>query len=175
MELPKFKYHPDPISTGAIVASEEICECCGKSRGYIYTSSIYAEDEIEFICPWCISDGSAASKFDGMFADDSPLVQAGIPKEVISEVCERTPSYESWQQEEWQHHCGDACEFHGDAKKEDLEKLSGEVLKEFLSKEMIKPEAWEEILEQYEEGENPGVYKFKCRKCNDPICTMDFM
>ena len=95
MKLPKFKYHPDPIPTGAIKVSKEICECCNQARGYMYASSIYAKEEIEFICPWCIADGFAARKFDGIFSDDYPLQQAGISQDIISEVCERTPGYNS--------------------------------------------------------------------------------
>ncbi|REJ66450.1 MAG: hypothetical protein DWQ31_14945 [Planctomycetota bacterium] len=33
MALPVFKYHPDPLDTGAIAASDAICACCGQSRG----------------------------------------------------------------------------------------------------------------------------------------------
>lgn len=84
MELPEFKYHPNPIATGAIKTSDETCECCGRERGDIYTSTLYAEEEIEFICPWCIADGSAANKFDGLFSDDYPLQNAGLSEEVIS-------------------------------------------------------------------------------------------
>ncbi|MFT5137179.1 MAG: hypothetical protein ACI8XV_002216 [Arenicella sp.] len=174
MDLPKFKYHPDPISTGAIKSSDEACECCGKTRGFIYTSTIYAEDEIEILCPWCIADGSAAKKYDGMFSDDYPLQQSGVPDDVISEVCERTPGYISWQQEEWQSHCGTACEFHGDTEKSELEALAGDSLEIFLKKEMIKSDVWENILENYEKGGNPAVYKFKCNKCPEIIYTMDF-
>lgn len=42
MDLPKFKYHPNPLVTGAIEPSEVACECCGKARGYIY-SSVYMQ------------------------------------------------------------------------------------------------------------------------------------
>ncbi len=174
MELPSFQYHPDPIATGAIKASDEVCECCDKPRGYIYTSTIYAEEEIEFICPWCISDGSAANKYDGLFSDNYPLQESGVSQEAISEVCERTPGYNSWQQEEWQSHCGDACEFHGDAEKAELLALSGEPLEAFLKKEMIKSDVWENILEHYEKGGNPAVYKFKCHRCEEIVFTMDF-
>ncbi|MDK9806970.1 CbrC family protein, partial [Vibrio sp. D406a] len=33
MELPKFKYHPDPIATGVFEKSDDICECCSKAKG----------------------------------------------------------------------------------------------------------------------------------------------
>ena len=174
MEFPSFKYHPNPILTGAITESDEVCECCEQSRGYVYTSTLYSPEEVDFICPWCIADGSAAKKFDGMFSDDYPLQDAGVPQEVITEVCERTPGYSSWQQEVWQSHCDTACEFHGDAKKEELSTLSGEALERFLRTEMIKPEVWENILEHYEKGGNPAVYKFRCPKCSEIVYSMDF-
>lgn len=145
-----------------------------KGAGLYLLVSIYAEEEVESICPWCISDGSAASKYDGAFVDDYPLRRSSLSEEVISEVCERTPGYNSWQQEQWQSHCNDACEFHGDAEKSDLESLSGTKFDEFLRKELIKPEFWAEILEGYEKGGSPAVYKFRCRKCHESIYTMDF-
>ncbi len=174
MGLPIFKYHPEPIATGAIKSSTETCESCDRARGYVYTSTIYAEEEVENICPWCIADGSASKKFNGMFSDDYPLVKAGISKKIISEVCTRTPGYNSWQQDEWQHHCNDACEFHGDAHKQELLSLEGDNLTQFLSKEMIKADAWKSILDHYERGGSPAIYKFKCRHCPVVIYTMDF-
>jgi len=174
MELPEFKYHPNPIATGNIKESSETCECCGKATGYVYNSSVYAEDEIEFVCPWCIANGEAAKKFDAMFSDDDPLIEVGVPENIVEEVTKKTPGYNSWQQEEWQAHCNDACEFHGDAPKEELEKLSGDELSEFLDSQMIKPDVWENILAHYQLGGNPAVYKFLCRHCRKVIYTMDF-
>ena len=174
MELPKFKYHHNPIKTGAIEKSDKVCQCCNKARGYIYTSSMYAEDDIDNICPWCISEGLAAKKFDGAFSDDYPLVEAGISQEIIDEVCQRTPGYNSWQQDVWQSHCNDACTFHGDAKKEELLALKEDALEEFLKAQFIEPKIWKGILEDYEEGGNPAVYKFVCTKCSKVIYTMDF-
>ena len=70
--LPKFKYHPDPVATGSVKATEESCICCGRARGFIYVGSAYAEDELdEQICPWCIADGSAHSRFDASFTDEA--------------------------------------------------------------------------------------------------------
>lgn len=174
MELPKFKYHPDPINTGAIKESSEVCECCERVTGYIYTSTIYAEDKIEFICPWCIANGSAAKKYDGLFSDSYPLEEGGISEKIVNEVCKRTPGYNSWQQEEWQYHCDDACAFLGDASKSELMEIEGYRLNEFLTTQMIKLDVWETILNNYEKGGNPAVYKFKCLHCNKVIYTMDF-
>lgn len=174
MEMPKFKYHPDPIASGVLQKSDKLCECCEKNRAWIYTASFYTENEVENICPWCIADGSAAKKFKGTFIDDYPLLEAGIDKKNVTEVCERTPGYHSWQQEVWQHHCNDACEFHGNATKEELEILSGEALDNFLKEEMLELNAWKDVLENYEEGGDTAIYRFKCRKCSHIIYTMDF-
>jgi uncharacterized protein CbrC (UPF0167 family) len=62
MELPIFKYHPDPIKTGAIEVTSATCECCGIAQGFRATSTIYAKEQVETICPWCIANGSAAEK-----------------------------------------------------------------------------------------------------------------
>ncbi len=174
MQLPKFKYHPDPITTQAIEESDETCDCCEKANGYIYSSTMYSADEIEYICPWCIADGSVAKKFDGAFVDGHPLGVAGIAADIIAEVCKRTPGYNSCQQEVWMGHCNDACEFHGDADVDDLEALNGVQLKHFLKEEMIKIDIWQKILENYEEGGNPAIYKFKCRHCLEEVFTIDY-
>ena len=41
MNLPTFKYHPDPIASGSVEPSETECVCCGKARGYVYTANAY--------------------------------------------------------------------------------------------------------------------------------------
>src|SRR5215212_4957530 len=91
-DLPTFRYHPDPLATGAIQPSEEECICCGEARGFIYTGPIYAEEDLDdSFCPWCIADGSAAEKFDATFTDLDALCFAKLPREVTEEVANRTP------------------------------------------------------------------------------------
>lgn len=174
MKLPYFQYHPDPLRTGGIVTSNDICECCNQARGYKYNSSIYSAEKVGAICPWCIADGSAAKKFNALFSDDYPLVEAGVPESIIEEVSKRTPGYDSWQQGVWQSHCNDACEFHGDASKIELEAIADTELEEFFKREMIEPNVWFQILAGYEPGGNPAVYKFVCRHCRCVMYTMDF-
>ncbi len=118
MTLPSFKYHPDPIATGGLVASDTVCCCCGEARGYIYTGPAYAvEDYDQCICPWCIADGSAHEKLGVSFTDENGIGGYGqweaVPASVIEEVAYRTPGFSSWQQEQWWTHCGDAAEFLG--------------------------------------------------------------
>jgi uncharacterized protein len=134
---------------------------------------MYARKSPENVCPWCIADGSAAKKFDGMFLDDDPLNRAGILQSVIDEVCMRTPGYVSWQQQVWQAHCGDACEFHGDATREEIESLDDQAIAHFIEHEGLKPQHWPLVRDNYVPGGDTSIFKFVCRKCQLPVYTFD--
>lgn len=45
-KLPQFRYHPDPVGTGSIVADEVSCVSCEQRRPYTYTGPVYAEEEL---------------------------------------------------------------------------------------------------------------------------------
>ncbi|QGS51364.1 hypothetical protein FOB89_19535 [Shewanella putrefaciens] len=60
------------------------CGTCGKATGFVCTSTIYAVKKVDFICPWCVADGTAAKKFNGSFIDDYPLIEAGIVIKLFS-------------------------------------------------------------------------------------------
>ncbi|MBI3968714.1 MAG: CbrC family protein [Chloroflexi bacterium] len=113
MELPTFKYHPDPITTGAIVSSPATCLCCGQSRGYVYAGWPYCEAELDQqLCPWCIADGSAQERFGAKFIDDAIAVGEGwdnVPAAARDEVVHRTPGIITWQGDQWYTCCGDAA------------------------------------------------------------------
>lgn len=133
MELPDFKYHPDPITTGSIRQSDAVCVCCGQVRGYIYIGPVYAVDELnEQICPWCIASGDAHERFDATFVDPAGVGDYGswepVPREVVEEVTSRTPGFTGWQQERWWTHCGDAAEFLGPVGREGAEQRGPEFL-----------------------------------------------
>jgi uncharacterized protein CbrC (UPF0167 family) len=65
MEFPVFKYHPDPRATGAVVAGDSECPCCKSGHWFrVRGHPIYAVEEVEDICPWCIASGEAARCFD---------------------------------------------------------------------------------------------------------------
>lgn len=173
--LPNFRYHPDPIATGSVKASDTVCRCCGQARGYIYSASVYARgSQSDSICPWCIADGSAAQKFGATFSDGHPLVQAGVANEVVDEITRRTPGYNSWQQEVWLSCCKDACEFHGDASRAEVQALHGDALAETLSIWEWQETEWQGFVGHYEPGGNPAVYRFVCRHCGRRRYSLDY-
>src|SRR5262249_31272305 len=86
--LPTFRYHPDPVASGSVSASDETCPCCDQARGFLYTGPIYSEEDVEAVCPWCIADGSANEEFDATFVDSEAFAD-GIPDAAIEEICER--------------------------------------------------------------------------------------
>ena len=73
--LPAFRYHPDPLDTGAFEESAEgvVCDCCGKMTHIFYTNPFFSVEDIEHLCPECIASGEAARKYDGSFQDDCSL------------------------------------------------------------------------------------------------------
>jgi len=165
MKLPIFKYHPDPLATGAVKRSDVVCECCGQARGFVYTSHLYCAEEVEAICPWCIADGSAAEKFRGMFCDDSPLIEAGLSEDIIDEVCHRTPCFNSWQQQVWLSCCNDACEFHGDVPAAELVGMDNEAVATAFQGGRLSLSQVEKLKRYYRPGGNPAIYKWVCRHC----------
>lgn len=173
-ELPYFRYHPNPIATGAIVTSEKVCICCDQARGYIYTAGVYSEEDIiESLCPWCIASGAAAQKFSARFSDDRSLLQAGISQEVVDEITTRTPRYSCWQEEEWLVHCGDVCEFHGDLPAEEVKTITKETIDALLALYDNDEGLWEWIIQDYEPVGNPALYKFICRHCRMVLLGWD--
>src|SRR5262249_13931468 len=111
MDLPEFRYHPEPIRSGSIEPSDTQCVCCSARRGFIYTGPVYCEREIEDeLCPWCIADGSAHQAFDASFTDPAGFPD-DIPQDIVEEIAYRTPGFNAWQEPEWLTCCGDAAAF----------------------------------------------------------------
>jgi uncharacterized protein len=164
--LPEFKYHPDPVRTGAVVPSSTECVCCHRTRGCIYAAGVYAaEDLTDRLCPWCIADGSAASRFGASFSDDWSLRKAALSPEVIDEVTLRTPGYISWQSEAWLSHCNDVCAYHGDASEADLAEASEATRLAWQREYGLTDVEWDDLREGYAPRGDRAFYKFVCRHC----------
>lgn len=123
-----FRFSPNAYELGLFEVEDGICQSCGFRRSMRYTSSFYSREDVSYICPWCVADGTAARVFDGEFTDRASI--DGVPHDrtmpitvdevEAEEVATRTPSFPSWQQEEWRSHCGRPCAFLGDIGSSDL-------------------------------------------------------
>lgn len=168
--LPQFTYYPDPVGGGSIKPSDEACACCGKARGYVYTGRLYSRfEDTGPICPWCIHDGAAASRFDGEFVDAYGLE---APSEVRDTILHRTPGYETWQGAIWFSHCNDACEFRGEMTGERFAAIPDEVVERAAADDVFIEE-WKDNRADYQRGLSYSVYEFRCRHCGEIILHAD--
>lgn len=119
MELPKFEYFPDPVGNGCIVEKTGTCLCCGQEKPFMYVGPIYCIEDIEEVCPWCISDGRAADKWDASFNDVYNIADS-VPKLIVALIDARTPGYETWQGNRWLFSETDALVFVGEVIGKDL-------------------------------------------------------
>ena len=169
MTLPTFRYHPDPVKSGSVVASDKSCRVCGESRGYIYIGPIYSEEDLdEEICPWCIADGSAHDEFDATFVDDSAFSD-DVPFAAAEEITERTPGFNAWQTEQWPGCCGDATAFLQPSGIKELrqeQELEGIAMGHIVHEMEISGGAAMRLLESLDRDKGPTAYLFQCLKCH---------
>jgi uncharacterized protein len=169
VELPILRYHPDPIATGSVVPSLNVCPVCEKSRGFAYEGVPHGTIELRDVCPWCIADGSAHEKFGVEFSDPAGIGGYGqwekVPTEIVNEVAFRTPGFAAWQQERWFTHCDDAAEFLGPMGRTELEQVGSEAI-EAIRLESEKTGAdWDFLFSRLDRKYNSTAYLFRCRHC----------
>jgi uncharacterized protein len=183
MELPSFKYHPDPLATGSIVKRQARCDCCGEVRDFIYDGLPYNE-ELEgdvTICPWCISDGRAHEKLGLEFNDPGAVggydwaLRKTVPTEIKEEVAYRTPGFCSWQQEKWLVHCNDACVFLGPSGRQEIEAIGSQELIDSLQEDIqMDEEEFERYFNALDKKRPPTAYVFRCLRCGVYLGFSDF-
>jgi uncharacterized protein len=175
--VPAFRYHPDPVATGSVVAASAPCVVCGLVRGFLYVGPVYAVEEIiDGLCPWCIADGTAASALNAEFTDAADGAPPEISASVVDELSRRTPGYSSWQQDRWLYHCGDGCAFLGaigraelDDHPDALQALRHE--HDCLGWERSDLDAYIDSLSR--DG-SPTAYLFRCLRCATHLAFSDF-
>jgi len=158
--LPGFRYHPSPVATGAVRESVTRCPVCEQVTGFAYATTHYGARTLRNVCPWCIADGSAAARFKASFVDDFPLLEKGLPHAVVAEVVKRTPGFASFQQEEWQVCCGDACAFEGLLDHDAFAQLDDATLLGLH----VPTDRLDEWRAGYT-GDDYGVFAFRCLHC----------
>ena len=175
--LPTFTYHPDPVGTGSIEPSDQVCRCCERSRGWVYAGPVYAVEELDHeLCPWCVADGSAADRFDATYTDAAVNVPADVPPQVVDELLRRTPGFAGWQQEQWLYHCADGCAFAGPVGAAELAALPAPAraaVAAVLDAEAFPEQEREEILARLDRQHGPTAYLFVCRHCGEQLAYWD--
>ena len=171
MTLPPFRYHPDPVTTGSVVRSEATCRCCGEPREYLYHGPVYSEADLETaLCPWRIADGSAHRKFSATFVDTEAFAE-NTPEAAVAEISQRTPGYNSWQDERWPGCCGDATAFIGPMGireiREGYRELEGLVLNHIIYEVGISGGAATRLLQTLHREKGPTAYLFRCLACGN--------
>ncbi len=173
-ELPRFRYHPDPIASRVLVPSARVCPCCGRKRGWLYVGPLYTLEEIEEVCPWCIAGGEAHARFDIEFGEELAL-ESGAEPEAVDELLHRTPWHFVAQQEPWPVHCGDFCALVGKLEPERLRSLRDELEPdlEFIQERLGLER---EDLEQYLQRKASPLYAhlFRCLGCGTFRVSADF-
>ncbi len=176
MELPAFRYHPDPLATGSVSAGAGACEVCGAERGYLYAGPLYSALADEpAICPWCIADGSAAAILEGEFTDVAVVGPDDAPDEVLTELASRTPGFNGWGQEHWMFHCADAAAFLGPAGRVELE-ARPDALEMLAHEHDIDGWADDQVagyLGALSREGQPTAYLFVCLRCGAHLAYSD--
>lgn len=178
MNLPVFRYHPDPILSGSVRAGPEKCRCCGQARGAIYTGPVYAEEDLEeALCPWCIDDGSAHRKFEAEFTDVESLPDS-ISAETIELVTQRTPGFSAWQGIDWPVCCDDLMAFREPVGIEQIRTrayytLEGQLMHVIVHEMGISGGAATRLLQSLHRDRGPTAYAFKCLKCDTLLARID--
>ncbi|MDR6919110.1 uncharacterized protein CbrC (UPF0167 family) [Pseudomonas sp. 3296] len=172
--LPVFRYYADPFKSGVMSPSGETCQCCGNATGYIYSGSFYSVADESHFCPWCVADGSAAKKFDGEFNDSFGIGMGEIElsEAVIGEVSRRTPSFFSFQQEQWWGHCDDAGQFLGEIEHLDRSLLASDTGLNFRLGIQETPALstdadWEWLIATPSKKRDVACFVFRCLHCGE--------
>ena len=161
-DLPSFRYHPDPLATGAFKEGErKNCPACGEYHTIYYALRPYCEEELSHLCPTCIATGRAAQKFEAEFIQDADW-QGVMDKEKDQVLFCQTPGYSSWQGEYWLSCCRDYCAYLGTVGTRELEEMgiAEQVLVEYESRN-----EFQDVAEYLVKDGSMCGYLFRCLHC----------
>ncbi|MEN3358610.1 MAG: uncharacterized protein V7637_2592 [Mycobacteriales bacterium] len=174
--VPYFRYHPDPVGTGNVVARDIVCGVCQRARTHAYIGPYVSPDfhyeNEDPLCPWCIADGSAAREWQASFTAPAYLsgeARAGMPAERLAELEFRTPSFRCLQQDRWLDHHGEADEYLGEVGADEFLRLPAEAqvaVRAAAGDAPDRPLADDDtVLTLRADGDGPAVYLFRCLHC----------
>lgn len=131
---PHFLHYPLAYEHDRFDRVQGRCDACGLVRDLRYAGAMSGPGRPDYVCAWCVADGTAAERL-GVELNDRSWIE-GVPEEAfVSErvghvgpvdvdeartVAYRTPAYVSWQGSRWPSHCGRPCAFTGHVGAHDL-------------------------------------------------------
>jgi uncharacterized protein CbrC (UPF0167 family) len=172
MELPFFRFHPDPLRSEVIERSSRVCPVCQKITGFSYIGPFYSVENVKDICPWCIANGNAAQKYDGEFQDPESI-ESPVSDNSLDEILHRTPNYFAWQQQQWLVHCGEPCAFIANVGWAELELMSEELTEDIHRITSDFGLSVEELKSLLSSNGSLTGYLFKCIHCTRHRLTVD--
>lgn len=176
--LPTFRYHPDPIATGAFEKVTITCVSCSQQRPWRYVVPAYGTRDLrDSLCPWCIADGSAADRFGLVFTDLRGAAESAVPAsdDVIDEIEQRTPGFSGWQQERWLFHCDDAAAFVGSAGWAEIRHLPDAMadVREQVGAWGFDQSESDAFMEALDLDSSPVAHIFRCLGCDRHVAYAD--
>ncbi|MCC7064395.1 MAG: CbrC family protein [Planctomycetes bacterium] len=175
--LPKFRFHPEPLLSGAIETSDAECGVCGQTRGFVYAGPCYVEDDFDAqLCPWCIADGSAHRKFGVTFHELE--LPPEIEVEVLDEIEERTPGITSFNPVEWPVCCKAPMAYLEPAGKKEIQKrhakLPPALVAQMAEEFELPPAEAQQLFDSLQRDESPCAHIFRCAACEAVRAQIDF-
>jgi len=163
----------DPVSDGTIEESPAECSACGRSRGFVITSTAYGIDvpnDAQF-CPWCVADGRAHQRYGVTFNE----VGADASQEAAGEVAQCTPGFLTWQDWAWPTHCGDVGVYLGQPTGDEL-RANQEAYDALLAN--IRQFDWgpdDDYVRVFVDGLGGSsvAYVFECPRCGKQLVEWD--
>jgi uncharacterized protein CbrC (UPF0167 family) len=174
-DLPSFRYHPDPVATGAFERLSGGCRVCGQARGWLYVLGAYGPESLrDAVCPWCIADGSAAERCSVRF-NVIGAPPPGVSAAVVEDVERRTPGFSGWQQERWLFHCDDAAAFLGAAGWEELEAHpdAEATVRADVAGWGLEPDDIDALVGSLDVDGSATAYLFRCLHCGAHLAYAD--
>jgi len=99
--------------------------------------------------------------------------QTEIEQLMDSELFSRTPGFSSFQEEEWQSHCEEPCEFHGQARVADFLEMTEEARKRLISNSSLDESEFQYLTQGEDTEELHYYFKFVCRRCGIILAIED--
>lgn len=170
--IPNFKFFSESGYNDAFKLNlkKEYCPCCGKISEYIYFPHLFYSLDLDLknLCPYCISDGTAAKKYKCEFIKFSPknLFSESDKMELIY----KTPSFNAYQDPSWRFCCNSPCTFLGVYYFNDLDKISiPEKIRDLILKDssFIQQNVDSFEFNRFICDEKIQIAFYQCPKCGD--------